>query len=248
MYYWLDWPVESFFNHSLMESPSLKSSSPCEKVTSDYTICPMLLENVEEALTLLATIYAKDEPLTAFLRLKPSDVYEFFHKSFVDGIEDGMSFVAKDKDENIIATGRAIDFKREHGSGNGITTLENGAHHLLQIGNELRSRDTVLLSKLQTQKGAHFGSLSIHKDWRRTDVGLQLGHAIEEIFLLKGYTIAFSEASNPRSSYFLSEGFKFHPTATLHYNEYRYDDVCPFAAIGEGKCELLVKYDFEETQ
>jgi hypothetical protein len=60
--------------------------------------------------------------------------------------------------------------------------------------------------------------------------------------VLKGHRIAFSEASNPRSSSLLRKGFNFQSTAHLKYKEYQNGDVYPFAEMGEGEYELLVKY------
>ena len=126
---------------------SLKLVSPCE---GNFTICPMLLADVDEALTLLTTIYARDEPLSSFLGLEAHDLYDFLHQSFVDGIEHGMSFVAKDEDQKIIGTARALDFLREREFWKGIRTPtpKDSVRYFSGIGSELRSKDATLLSSV----------------------------------------------------------------------------------------------------
>lgn len=165
-------------------------------ITKDHFITTLQAEHLESAKELFVKVFCFNEPVTRYLGIEPDDYEPFAEAALKKAIQDGMSKVALDKKNQVIAFVIAEDlanpFKPE-------LSLYPRMKPVLGLLNEL-SRPFLAGKRFVKGKIAHFWLAGVEQELMGKGLFKKVNNELIQDLIQKGYTLAYSEFTNEISA------------------------------------------------
>lgn len=201
----------------------------------DYTICTLTVDHLKSTVDLFTKSFCDGEPITKFLNIKYSD-YEIFAKEVVQkAVREGMSVVAIDQHNHVIACAIAEDMAAPFSP-----NLESYPK-LKPIFALLDQLSEPFLADKKFIKGkiAHTWIAVVNPTYRGKGMYTSIGMALTTICMRKGYEFAYVEFTNDISEK-LTHHYKVYELCnTITYTDFVYDGQKPYKGLN-GKAAAYI--------
>lgn len=201
----------------------------------EYTICTLTVDHQKSAIDLFTKSFCDSEPITKHLNIKYDD-YEIFAKEVVQkAVKEGMSVVAIDSKNHVIAVVLAEDIA------NPFKPTVAQYPKLKPIFAVLDQLSEPFLAGKQFNKGkiAHIWIAIVNADIRGKGLSTAIGMACATICMRKGYEFAYTEFTNEISEKILHHYKLYELCNSIDYNTFTYEGQRPFQGLN-GKASAYI--------
>lgn len=189
-------------------------------VKPDYTICTLTVDHQKSAIDLFTKSFCDSEPITKHLNIKYSDYEEFPREVVTKAIKDGMSVVALDSHNHVIACVIAEDMATP------FTPTLSKYPKLKYIFSLLDALSKPFLSgkKFIPGKVAHIWIAIVNPEMRGKGLSTAIGMACATICMRKGYDFGYVEFTNEISEKIIHHYKTYELCNKIDYNSFTDDD------------------------
>ncbi len=201
----------------------------------DYTICTLTVDHQKSAIDLFTKSFCDSEPITKHLNIKYEDYEDFARDVVHKAVKEGMSVVAINSRNHVIACVIAEDLAKPF-----EPTLSKYPK-LKPIYSLLAQLSAPFLSdkKFIPGKIAHIWIAIVNPEYRGKGMSTAIGMACATICMRKGYEFAYTEFTNELSEKILHHYKVYELCNTIDYNTFTFEDKKPFQGLN-GKASAYI--------
>ncbi len=201
----------------------------------EYTICTLTVDHQKSTIDLFTKSFCDSEPITKHLNIKYND-YEAFAREVVQkAVKEGMSVVAIDSRNHVIACVLAEDIANPFKSNLAqYPKLKPIVMLLDRLSEPFLAGKTFLKGKI-----AHIWIAIVNAETRGKGLSTAIGMACATICMRKGYEFGYTEFTNEISEKILHHYKTYELCNIIDYNSFTYDGQKPFQGL-HGKASAYI--------
>ncbi len=194
---------------------------------TNYKIATLAKEHLESATDLFTRVFCDNEPVTKHIGITYQEYKPFVAEVLTKAVEDGLSVVAIDKNNQVIACAISEDIADRF--------IPNTKHYpkLTPV--------IALLDKLSSQfcagkkflkgKIAHVWISAVSPDHRGTGLSTSIDMACGNLAVSKGYDFAYAEFTNPISQNITHHYKSIEKCGSINYENFTFEGQKPFKGV-----------------
>lgn len=222
--------IDQFINDLQLDREMTMSTAKPE-----YTICTLTVDHQKSAIDLFTKSFCDSEPITKYLGIKYSD-YQGFAKEVVQkAVKDGMSVVAVDQHNHVIACVIAEDIANPFKP---VLTQYPKLKPIFSLLDQL-SEPFLAGKKFIKGKIAHIWIAIVSSEYRGKGLSTAIDMACATICMRKGYDFAYAEFTNDISEKITHHYKVYELCNSINYNEFTDEGQAPFKGLN-GKAAAYI--------
>lgn len=205
--------------------------------TTDYKITSLTAEHLNSTVRLFTRSFCDSEPITRHLGLQYAEYEPFAREVVLKAIKDGLSRIAIDKQNHVIACCIAEDMSDPF--------IPKLAHYpklkpIFAILNQLSKR--FLEEKVFTRgKIAHVWIAAVDPEHRGKKLSIAIDKATSDLLARKGYDYVYAEFTNELSEKIVNQYNIYKRLNRIEYDSFVVDGgIRPFAGVTGGAASYVI--------
>lgn len=197
------------------------------KTKTEYSFVTLKQEHAKEATDIFIKAFCDSEPITNHLKIEYNEYEPFVQEVMKKAIKDGLSKVALDKKNHVIAVAIAEDMA------NPFTPNFNRYPRLKTIFTLLDTLSLPFTSGKQFKKGKllHMWIAAVDDNYRGLGLSTEIDMVTCQSAALLGYEFVYAEFTNDISEKVTKQFKELHLCNKILYNEFRYNGQIPFKGL-----------------
>lgn len=220
--------TRKLINEFIDELKSEKESKMTTSIKVDYTIHTLKEEHIKSAIDIFVKSFCDSEPITKHLHINYRDYEPFAQEVLKKAAKEGMSKVAVDKNNRIIACALAEDLADPF--------IPHVSHYpklepvFALI--EALSKPFLLGRKFTKGKIAHVWVAAVDQSCRGLGLSTEIDIACVEAAARKGFDFAYAEFTNELSEKVTSQFHTLKLCNKINYDTFVWEGKTPFNGLG----------------
>lgn len=205
------------------------------KVKTEYTIRTLAKEHMQSTAELFIKSFCDSEPITKYLGIQYEEYEPFVIEVITKAVKEGISVVAVDKNNRVIACTIAEDITNQFTPNLSLYPKMKPVFALLD-----KLSEPFLENKIfKKGKIAHVWVAIVDADYRGKGLSTEIDLACGAMCVSKGYEFAYAEFTNAVSEK-ITHHYKVHKLFnTIKYDTFTWNNQKPFASV-EGEATAYI--------
>lgn len=229
--------IDMFINELQLEIKEkvMAKTKLSSKVKGAYSIHTLQPEHMQSALDLFVRSFCDSEPITKHLGIRYDEYKEFAREVLQKAIKDGLSVIAMDKSDKVVACAIAED----------ITNMfvPNVEHYpkLKPVFALLEKLSEPFLARKKFLKGKieHVWIAIVDKDHRGQGLSTVIDNACADLAVRKGFDFVYAEFTNPVSENITHHYEVSEVVNTIKYADFKLEGEQPYKGL-HGEADAVV--------